>query len=462
MEGLLNFIQSPAGIGLLSAAAGGMATARRGTPWNNFGRGAVAGLTGYSLAKDQIRKADEDKLAKQYKQLQMDQIQQTLADSKARRDWAAGFPGVVAGKPTGSTEQGQQLVQQQADFGQEGLESLKESAQYVDAPLNVSNAGADPQAVREYMMRPGSPYAQDLIKEQFVPKKPKWNVAERYNELTGMKEKVLMDENNPSDIRPFGGTQADTIVADNLGGSLSYRGAHSVNPLGQMQRTVSPDSQLSAATSRRGQDISSANAAAARAISIRGQDMGALSANKKGMMDGWKYDAGSDEWVSPPSAEFPFGRRSGNKAKMGATKSMDYVIGQFRGGTDKNGKPQPGVLEKATTGGFLGVRGQIGRVLDSQDAFRFNNLKEQMSTELRTLFRIPGEGALSDKEQAQYGLQLPDLRYSKKTNEAILGDIEARTRLRNNLDANPYAQPAPAGNMNANQRSGGVKFMGFE
>ena len=52
--GLLNFAGSPAGQGLLSAAFSGMAGARRGQPWNNFGRAGVAGLLGYQNAQDQL------------------------------------------------------------------------------------------------------------------------------------------------------------------------------------------------------------------------------------------------------------------------------------------------------------------------------------------------------------------------------------------------------------------------
>ena len=50
--GLLDegFLTSPAGIGLLSAVAGGLAGARRGAPINNMGRAGLAGLMGYSNA----------------------------------------------------------------------------------------------------------------------------------------------------------------------------------------------------------------------------------------------------------------------------------------------------------------------------------------------------------------------------------------------------------------------------
>lgn len=151
----------------------------------------------------------------------------------------------------------------------------------------------------------------------------------------------------------------------------------------------------------------------------------------------WKYDAASDEFVAPPTPEFPQGRRSGNLAKEGARKSLDYVVGQF--GTPDS----PGPLQKTPQGGPLGITGLVGKVTNSQDAKRFNNLKEQLSTELRTLFRIPGEGALSDKEQAQYGIQLPDVTNDQETNAAILRDIQARVAARLDTGANPL-QAAPS------------------
>lgn len=146
----------------------------------------------------------------------------------------------------------------------------------------------------------------------------------------------------------------------------------------------------------------------------------------------WKYDSGSDEYVAPPTPEFPMGRRSGNISKQNAAKSLDYLVDQFRGTPE-----EPGPIATTAQGGPMGIIGQIGRVTDSQDAKRFENLKEQLSTELRTLFRIPGEGSLSDKEQAQYGIQLPDVGNSRETNESILNDIQGRVRLRLNNDANP-------------------------
>lgn len=175
----------------------------------------------------------------------------------------------------------------------------------------------------------------------------------------------------------------------------------------------------------------------------------------------WKYDAGSDTWVSAPSEEFPQGRITQPAGKVAAAKSMDYVIDQF--------KP---ALDATPQGGFMGVSGLIGKVTDSQAAKRFDNLREQLSTEIRTVYRIPGEGALSDREQAQYGIQLPAVTNDRKTNEQILQDLRARTGLRFSVGqgvesvpksqqaAQPTQQPAAQSGPKVGAIRGGYVFLG--
>jgi hypothetical protein len=123
------------------------------------------------------------------------------------------------------------------------------------------------------------------------------------------------------------------------------------------------------------------------------------------------------------------------QGKKNAVASMNYVIGEMRK-----------QIDSTLQGGPMGLTGMVGRVTDSQTARRFDNLREQLSTELRTVFRIPGEGTLSDREQAQYGLQLPDVRNSAANNNAILNDLQARVGMRvpGAAPAAPAAPEAPA------------------
>ncbi len=57
--GLLDFIKTPEGMGLLSAVAGGLSGAKRGTPFNNIGRGLLAGISGYGSGLEMQKAAQE-------------------------------------------------------------------------------------------------------------------------------------------------------------------------------------------------------------------------------------------------------------------------------------------------------------------------------------------------------------------------------------------------------------------
>lgn len=66
--GLLDFIQSPAGMGLLSAGLAYAANANRDTPVNNIGRAGLAGLTGYTAAGALQEQQTKRKQAEQIRQ----------------------------------------------------------------------------------------------------------------------------------------------------------------------------------------------------------------------------------------------------------------------------------------------------------------------------------------------------------------------------------------------------------
>lgn len=59
MGGLLDFIKTPEGMGLISAVAGGLSGAKRGTPINNIGRGLLAGISGYGAGLETQKAAQE-------------------------------------------------------------------------------------------------------------------------------------------------------------------------------------------------------------------------------------------------------------------------------------------------------------------------------------------------------------------------------------------------------------------
>jgi hypothetical protein len=90
-------------------------------------------------------------------------------------------------------------------------------------------------------------------------------------------------------------------------------------------------------------------------------------------------------------------------------------------------------MDKVSTGGFIGLTGALSRVFDSQDAKLFESYRQQLSAALRTALRIPGEGALSDRDLQLYGLQLPELGQSKANNLAILESLKEQVRLAANM-----------------------------
>lgn len=88
-KGLLDFVQSPQGQGLLSAAFGGLATAGRPNtgPLNTIGAAGLAGLNGYSNAQDQaLRRTDAD-LNNQMLGLRINQAKQQASDAEALRNF---------------------------------------------------------------------------------------------------------------------------------------------------------------------------------------------------------------------------------------------------------------------------------------------------------------------------------------------------------------------------------------
>ncbi|MBV4519669.1 hypothetical protein KVG88_06305 [Pseudomonas sp. SWRI74] len=68
MNGLLDFVQTPAGQGLLAAAFGAAATAGRGGPVNTLGAAGLSGIAGYSAASANALKQQKAQMLQQQRQ----------------------------------------------------------------------------------------------------------------------------------------------------------------------------------------------------------------------------------------------------------------------------------------------------------------------------------------------------------------------------------------------------------
>lgn len=140
------------------------------------------------------------------------------------------------------------------------------------------------------------------------------------------------------------------------------------------------------------------------------------------------YHAGSDSFVTPPTPENPYGTVTPSFGKLGAYKSIDSISKQFVGenGIDQNGQAikTTGLIDTTPSGGYFGYKGVLSG--GSQEAKKFDSLKEQLSGELRKVFRIAGEGTLTDADQKALSIQLPSRDYDAKTNKNIMANIKMR------------------------------------
>lgn len=130
-----------------------------------------------------------------------------------------------------------------------------------------------------------------------------------------------------------------------------------------------------------------------------------------------KYDSSSDQWVYPPSADHPAGMVTPAPGKIGALENFNVMADKLT--------PTVNALD---TGGLAGYKKYTAPIFQKDLSDTFDNRVEQLSGEARKIMRIPGEGTLSDKEQAQYGLQLPNKKFSPEVNAQIIKDLKERMK----------------------------------
>lgn len=94
MDGLLDFVKTPEGQGLLAAAFGGLAGARRGQPLNSIGRAGLAGLQGYGNAQDRIGIEEEKAMQNKMRGFQMSELErkqqeatQAAEQKRTQQEW---------------------------------------------------------------------------------------------------------------------------------------------------------------------------------------------------------------------------------------------------------------------------------------------------------------------------------------------------------------------------------------
>lgn len=94
-NGLLDFLNSPGGMGLLSAVGAGLAGARRGGTWNAVGSGLLGGVQGYAQGQDLQRQNEYAAQRGKLFDMQAQQLEQQQAAAKAEAERASARQGYL-------------------------------------------------------------------------------------------------------------------------------------------------------------------------------------------------------------------------------------------------------------------------------------------------------------------------------------------------------------------------------
>lgn len=94
-NGLLDFLNSPGGMGLLSAVGSGLAGARRGGTWNTVGSGLLGGVQGYAQGQDLQRQNEYATQRGKLFDMQAKQLEQQQAEKRAEAERQAARQGYL-------------------------------------------------------------------------------------------------------------------------------------------------------------------------------------------------------------------------------------------------------------------------------------------------------------------------------------------------------------------------------
>lgn len=207
--GLLAFLNTPEGQGLLAGAFGGLAGARRGQPINSIGRAGMAGLAGYANAQDQgwqneQRGYQRDQLNKQK---QLDALAPQFLKSASQSALGAGAQAGSVG-PTmanaGRLESAQPTFDLQgytnAAFGVDPKYAIGLQASLAkETPFDkVNPKDYTPESVRAFVKTRNFGDLQPLRKMELAPNGQVWNP---YQAQPGQ---TMTDPNKPFSIGPDG------------------------------------------------------------------------------------------------------------------------------------------------------------------------------------------------------------------------------------------------------------------
>lgn len=317
---------------------------------------------------------------------------------------------------------------------------------------HVAAQPGDPVAAMNIALGSNSPQMQALGMQQLAAaaKPASWKLGEIYGDK-GMKQKIVYNENDPSQYRVLGNTEADKIIADNLGGTLQYRGEHSTEPLGTANKTASPDALLTDERTRQENALNRALTARGQAITLRGQDL----TNARAL---------ENTAIARQNAK-PLTEVQGKAAMFGARAAeADKILNQLEGKYSRTALATKTGLDN--TWGIGGILSPIANAALSPDAQKADQAQRDF---VNAVLRQESGAAISESEfnnaRKQYFPQPGDSdavvkQKARNRQTAIEGFKNIAGRGAYEAPPMPDAQPKTSGMPRAGTVQGGYMFKG--
>lgn len=383
MAGLLDFLQTPAGQGLLAAGLGAAASAGRGRGlMGNLGQGGLMGLQAYTGAQDQKTRLAEEAQQRELRTMQMSQMKNTLADQEMAKQTAAQF--FKPGAPAMGALDG----------------SLPPEFQTGAVPLPAQAPSFDLKGYAQARMAQNPLEGMKLMAE--------------FQKETPI-NKLDVKDFTPASVQKFAqtGNYADLQRLDKLhfadtGGALQGLDPFTGRPVSASPKTGNPFSDLLVAGPDGRPTPNSPLIGAKSQIAAAG-----AARNKVDI-----HNVAETEWSKKRAGDFAELMAVINKTSFAAPTQVRKLerMEQLLAGVD-GGKLAPTGLEIASAANSLGIK--MDPRLGNKEA------AQALSREIASGFRQPGTGPMTDKDFENFLMQVPDLSKTAEGRKQITATMKA-------------------------------------
>lgn len=338
MAGLLDFVNTPQGQGLLAAAFGGLAGARRGQPINSLGRAGLAGLAGYSGAQDRALQEAQVAEVNKYRNMQTAAMQAQMDAAKAKTDQEAAKRNALPGLFGGQTVGGGTTTPEVA-----GIPMFSQGST-VQPTRTVGAGKLDVQAALRAGYTP-----EEIVKMSELSNVGKPKVARTIKAVeNGREVEIQLDELGQRVGEGF--QQYRAPIQINQGDRQTFVDPFSFQTAGSFGINQSPDSKASNAIAIRGQNMADGRARERLAFDRAGGADGATG-GKAPTGYRWNADRTALEPIPGGPANKADNATEGERKAGTLLARLEGSLGQLEAVTAKNpSAASPNVLAEAARG----------------------------------------------------------------------------------------------------------------